>query len=293
MPQSPPEFQVAVVRLILLITKLTRKKADKGQVKQRFKSVFRAIHSGSIAFSYFVNFLMSDTSKIEGLKHVFFSLKIETLEHVEVFSKLAVRFGPFPSILRLVKAGLSDKLLHRACFQSVLSLIADSPNAQDVRDWMTICVRRLLLFVVISTGRQKYRFRSLLICETLSLFSSSSISWLQQSILASAAALLGTRSLPRYFTTFFMLSSSPDDSSLSEYESFVQQSMVLKCFPFEPNRLALLIPVVPELHGLPPIQSCRSSISRVKITAKKKKPRARWKTMPVIKVPKLNFIQTK
>jgi hypothetical protein len=121
---------------------------------------------------------------------------------------------------------------------------------------------------------------------------SSSITWLQQSILASASALVGTRCLPRFFSSFFPLNSPPDELSITEYESFVQQRMVLKAFPFDGNRLSLLIPVVSDPNGsVRP--ACQVDALRLKLPLKSRMTKGKRRTLPVIKIPKLKLSRAK
>jgi hypothetical protein len=102
----------------------------------------------------------------------------------------------------------------------------------------------------------------------------------------SASALVGTRSLPKYFSNFFTLTAQPDDCSICEYEGFVQQKVVLKCFPFDANRLALVLPTTIE-GKLPSREFTAKDLCRGRFAVQAKKVRLVRKTLPVIKIPKL------
>jgi hypothetical protein len=284
---APAEFEVSIVRWIVTITALTAAKTEPSQMKERMQSLLGRIGCKSPSFPYFIRWLASEDAQFVTSKILFRWLKLECLEVVNFIELIARKYGGLLPIIRLATEGLKNKVMHRVCFQAIRNIILQLPDSIEVKDWVLVCLRRLVIFVGLSAIRQKYRNRSVLICESLSFFACMQIAWLSDAVAAAGAAIGPTRCVPDFFWGFVRNYGNPDDLTLAEYNAFLKQKLVLKSFPFEPDKWTFVLPVMIEgnmsgpafpsiLSVFPPAKPARPSVGSWK-----------KKIAPVIRKPKV------
>jgi hypothetical protein len=222
---------------------------DREQLKNRMKALLSSLPCNSVAFPYVIHYLLFEPSKPVSSWRLFESLSLNSVEMISLIDVFAAQFGPLVPIMKLVKSGMADRTFHRACFSAARKLILAFPDETSVRDWVTVCVRRLVIFVALATGRQKYHNKTMLVCESLCGFGNMQIGWLRDAVFGAGAGILPSRSIPIYFTGFVRMTGEPDDSTLWEFTTFLKQKVNLKVFPFDSDKLRLTPPVAIEPAG--------------------------------------------
>jgi hypothetical protein len=144
----------------------------------------------------------------------------------------------------LISTAISKKLWMRACFATVIDILVQFGEAEEVRDWMVVVVRRLLIFVALAHAGKKYRMRSVAICESLVALMQSNVSGLGLFI-ASVASSIAVKPMPAFFGQLFLISPlAPDDQILQEMDSFALLKLPLKTFPFDSRRRLIVAPLI-------------------------------------------------
>jgi hypothetical protein len=267
----PVEFEIAAVRWIVSLTQRLMGTVDRRQLKEKLKAALGRLPCRSVAFPYLFRFLVFDASRLIGSARLLQGTEICSVELIGFMEVFAAQFGPLSPIVKLVKSGLMNSILHRACFFTVRKLLLRYPEDEPVREWMTVCVRRLVIFVALATRQQKYRNKTVLVCESLCLFANMHLGWLRDAVFAAGAGILPSKYVPIYFTGFVRMTGEPDNETLAEFGSFVKQRYNLKTFPFDAGSLRLT-PVAaiepsgstqPSLpvHQLPPLPKKGTHVS--------------------------------
>jgi hypothetical protein len=149
----------------------------------------------------------------------------------------------------VIRFGITQKFWLRASFAVVHELLIHFGYQNEVREWLVIFMRRLLIFLGLSHIRRKYRRRALLVCEMLASLGELHAMWLQQKVIALPSGL-ASRPVPPYMKCFFQVSAAAaDELTLHEFDMFAGASVPLKVFPFDPKRRALLPPPVMQRPG--------------------------------------------
>ena len=175
---------------------------------------------------------------------------IKSTSDIEILSFLCEGTSTLSIIIFLCRSALTYKLWHRACISEVAMLIQKYSNKNDVRDWLSLFIRRLFIFIGIASSKFKYKTRTLLLIETLSSLQKTKITWLQQAIQAGASSINSTRSVPPYFKNFFPISGQVDDITVHEFESFSKyENLKLKVFPFDSKKGTLTLPPLVDIHN--------------------------------------------
>jgi hypothetical protein len=247
------EFRISAVRWIVSLTKAGASKMEHIILKDRMRLLLSHLPSHSLAFPYVIHFFISWEMKLIGPARLYDYLIVDSLESINLIEQMAPKFGQLMAIMKLVKAAITNKFLHRACFQAVRNLILQFPADQTIKDWMTVCVSRLTIFIALANGKRKYLNRIVLICESLCLFVGIQLGWLREAVCTAAASLNSTNRLPQYFTGFVRLNTTADESTLSEFNAFLRQRFSLKEFPFEPRKLRWVAPIVETTASLLPL----------------------------------------
>jgi hypothetical protein len=257
LPVAPLEVKISIIRWITKLTKLTFAKTEKKEVRARMKSLLAAVSQEPLALVYFVDCVLSDSNNTLNPKFILSSLKVNSVRNIFLIEKCANKLEPLPVIVHLIRGALYDKVFHRAGFQVARGLIVRFSEESTIRDWVTNCVRQLLIFVPLAHQRQKYRGRCVRICESLSQWICP-VHWLRVAILSVVWALTASKTVPVYFPTFFQLA-LPDENCLTELELFLKGGADLKTFPFENGGTSLVNPPcvdvfqgtggLPILHG--------------------------------------------
>lgn len=183
---------------------------------------------------------------------------IRDLSDIEILSSFCEGSNVLPILILLCRFSLLSKLWHRACINEVLGIISKYPDRNDVKDWFQLFVRRLFIFISISSTKFRYKTRTLLLVESLSSMTSIRLSWLQQVILISAASIWSTKLVPPYFRNFFPTTASQDDVIVHELELFANSDIDLKYFPFDPLKGTLVLPPLVDSHK----SSSKSSLAQ-------------------------------
>jgi hypothetical protein len=286
----PAEFAISAVRWIVMLTKMGLGKADSAQIKDRIKALLVHLRRDSPAFPCVCQFLLICDARLIGGARLCDCFDLTSLDQIALVDRIAIKCGVLSSIIRLAKAAIANTVLHRASFQAIRNILGRNPNDSALKDWMTVYVSRLTIFVALATRKEKYTNRCVLICESLYFFLNMQIAWLREAVLAAGVALMVTKSLPPYFTSFIRMFGDPNQSTVCEFNAFVKQKIHLKEFPFEPAKLVMVAPVVGaesvsavSFLPLPPLSKCRKHGCGVKHI----RPSGGKKAVAVIRLPNL------
>lgn len=178
---------------------------------------------------------------------------ISSIEDIKILMEIADQSTPAHLFIFLVRSAIKNHLWHRACFSLIKTCITRLwSNRQDVRDLVFVVVRRLVIWVSLSSVKRKYGVRALLICESLSSLAETRVMWLQQAVLSAAVSIVSSsKPVPVYFRSFFPQTSGIqiDDVVVHEWDTF-EKSAKLKTFPFDAVSGMLIMPPTREQRAL-------------------------------------------
>lgn len=167
---------------------------------------------------------------------------IQQITDFDVISMTTDAFNVIPVISFLIRSAISNKFWHRACFKTVIGFMKTFGQKQDVREYTTVVVRKLFIFVALASSQRKYRTRTLSICESISMMTRiKELNWIHPNIQAYAASV-NTRATPPYFRSFFSPGATCDEVILHEIDVYAASGVALKHFPFDPVKGTLVFP---------------------------------------------------
>ncbi|EAX89746.1 hypothetical protein TVAG_155670 [Trichomonas vaginalis G3] len=238
LPNSPPEVEMSLVRNIINISRKFSYKTARDVHQTRFNTLLTTIATkkDSISYPVIISFLMTAKPRVvSGLRILksMFIYGIRSPSDVSHIAAMADYAGPIPTLKTLARKGLENKLWHRLCFFYIRDLLIRFSSDSEVIDWGQSFIRRLFLLVALSSSRNKYHTKTLLICEDLSMLTNVHLIWCQQACHIAAASMFATRSVPTYFTQFFSIVAQPDPALMLDFTNFNSNPVVLKTFPFD------------------------------------------------------------
>ena len=242
---APLNYSVSVLRALMAVIGELGDSVPKEQFQVRIMRLIDAVENADVPCMMIVaRFILSLKQNVgKGyLLKVILSRGIRSMTDFDVIKMTTDVFNVIPVVAFLVRSALSNKLLHRACFKIVIDLLKTFGGKQDVRDYVTVMVRKLFIFIALATNQRKYRLRTLYICESLArLARTKELNWIQPSIYAYAAGV-NTRAAPPHFRSFFPTPSTCDDVLIHEIDAHTASNTQLKHFPFDPTKGTLIVP---------------------------------------------------
>ncbi|OHT02356.1 hypothetical protein TRFO_07214 [Tritrichomonas foetus] len=259
-PSAPTSVKITATRWILTLTKRTLKKGDKDVLKTRIKNFLPFVKMTPYIFHYSIIYIRDNLISLTSPNKLLNTISVDSLFNIELILSFSKKIGPMAPLTKLSKGALASKIWHRAAFQAACEIIQTYSNENELKDWLTIYIRRLFIFVSLSNLAQKYKTRALLVTESLSKLLYLRINWIRQLVLNISYTINATRSTPPYFSAFFPSNSSNDEPTFGEFEAFqrVNSLINLKTFPFD-GRKATFIPP-PALDNSNPATASSSSI---------------------------------
>lgn len=282
------EFQMTVVRWAARILLISKKKFDKDLLHIKAKGLIKALSPDSAPFNFVINYF-----KDKGVISTYSLIQltpIVNLHSLELAESFATR-DPVSAIAKLTRASFSNKIFFRACFKTIREILLEHSNSSQIKEWMQTCIRRFFIFIPLAHAKQKYKTRTLYLCEQFASISKLHNVWLYQTIM-SCAATVANKSVPSYFGGFFHVqNASLDEQLYTEFDAFSSLNLDLKSFPFDGNKSVLLLPpntinpqntssmILPQKKTMTKATSAKN-LNPVRINAGRKKQN------PVIKKPK-------
>lgn len=317
LPTAPMYASMTLTRSILTLTKLTQLKNEKSETKARIKQLLSIFseHRNTEIFVYLVKFVKTNLSKSISNAKLLNSISINSLANIDLLLPFSKNMPPIAIVTRLAKAIISSKIWHRASFAAMVEIFNEYNSNNDLKEWLTVYVRRMLIFALLSNIHHKYSNRALLIVESISTLASLNSQWLRQIILNTAYTLGTTNNAPPYFLGFFFpfsrnssniitYTKSPcsiSEVALLEFDSYLKMPNIsfLKTFPFDGNKTTFILPPQSETKSnengmktnlpkkkLSDIRVKPTSAIRPKIGQKQQKSGKKKKISPIIKKPK-------
>lgn len=272
---SPSFVRMTAARWLLSLMKLTLKKNEKNVLKERITQYLSILTNSNDIFIYSVNFIKNHLISLIRPTKLINSIMVNSLSNIDLILSFTEKVGPMIPITRLAKGSVTSKIWHRAAFSAMIEIITKYGENNELKDWLMVYIRRVLIFVSLSHISQKYKARALLIIESISRLASVRVKWIKQFILNVAFTLTVTKSIPYYFSAFFfpscpnaqsitisfnMSHASNDEATLSEFDAFTrcQALLNLKTFPFDGKKSTFIPP--------PQIESNRNNAKNINTT---------------------------
>jgi hypothetical protein len=192
---------------------------------------------------------------------------IKSLFALEILPILANAATANAIISFLVRSALLDHFWMRGCFRVIQGLLIQFHAQSDVRECVTLLLRRLFVLVSLAHCRAKYKAKTVALCEALVSLGRVNISWLQQA-LGTISSTIGFRreQVPPYFVKLFRISpSTVDEAVLRELDLFSAAHVPLKAFPFDLKKVTQLMAIPLDLPGPFKLKSARQPM-RVRST---------------------------
>lgn len=236
-PSAPPNIEISFVRYILSICKRSAHKVSKDIISSRFLELIRYVsvdkndQSFCLVFFYILN---SKPKVLAGsrLLRILNNRKLRSTMDLNFAYALSNVMDPVPVLTFFAQNGLSSKVYHRACFSKIREILCRFSTNLEVSEWSQTLIRSLFTFILISHLKQKYRGKSLLICESLANMANLHVT--AKSIATAVASLTATRLAPAYVNDFFLVSVTPDPDLVSEFLQYSQSFPTdFKIFPFD------------------------------------------------------------
>ena len=250
---APLEYSGSFLRYTMKLMKSSQKKIPKEQLHSRAVQILLALDRvNSPLLRVALNFLLSLKPAVVSSARIIKMIShrgIRSVLDLEIIGEIAEGPSLLPAVFLLCRTAISEKLWHRACMNEVKGLLVKFSSRADVREWFQLFVRRLFVFVAVAYQKMRYRTRTLMLCETLSSMLNVKLLWLQQSILTAASSIIATKIYPHYFKSFFPVTAPADEVIIHEFESFANNPVPLKLFPFDPVKGSLMLPPLVDLHG--------------------------------------------
>lgn len=162
-----------------------------------------------------------------------FNRGIRSLKDLELMSFF---FQESPDIRVLgfyAKVAIKYPIWHRAAFQLIREICLQYPINNGIKQWMRVFSRRIVIFIALSSKKNKYKNRAMMLCESLSRLFDSNILWLQQCISNSVASIRSSEWNTALFSYFFPSFVAADTKAASECTYFYNEDVDLKTFPFD------------------------------------------------------------
>lgn len=135
------------------------------------------------------------------------------------------------------RTAINSKVWHRAAMNLFKNIVIQNQTREETKEWVSLYVRKMFVFIILSSIKRKYAGRSLAFCESLSMLNNTRIIWLQAAISINASSAYSTRQYPSFFKNFFQNKTAPTLNFQTEVEAFAaDQNLNLKIFPFDESR---------------------------------------------------------
>lgn len=248
---SPSFVRMNATRWLLSITKMTMKKNEKNVLRDRIKNFLSILIDSNDIFVYSIKFIKNNLISLTRPAKLINKINVNSLSNIDLILSFTEQVGPMIPITRLAKGSITSKIWHRSAFAAMMEIIQKYGENNELKEWLTIYIRRIFIFILLSNILQKYKNRALLLTESMSRLSSTRIKWLKQLILNIVFTVISTKNVPNYFSSFFFsnsqknkVSHSIDEETLREFDAFhhIADNLNLKTFPFDGKKSTFIIP---------------------------------------------------
>jgi hypothetical protein len=265
---SPPEITADFLRYSLQINKIWLPELPPETAAKRLTNLIRAAPTGSLVhdpvIKFAISWISSNIITCDAIATVLVAQDLTRTNDLETLAHLATRpnsNAQLTVVKYLSRVMILNALYGRTAASLLYSVLKKIPAERPLVSWVNHFVRRITIFVSLAFGKNRYLGRIARIAESLAMPAGDAIDWLRGTIETNITALCRTNGAPRYWGDMFVIEV---DGQLSEkwkteLESFKNDRVNLKCFPFEPVGLDLC-----ELE---------SSVSQKKKKKGKKKPK--------------------
>lgn len=248
---SPSFVRMNATRWFLSLTKLTLKKNEKNILRDKIKQFLSILAGSNDIFIYSIKFIKDNLISLTKPAKLINKIMVNSLPNIDIILSFTEQAGPMIPIARLAKGSIESKTWHRAAFSAMIEIIKKYSENNELKDWLTVYIRRILIFVSLSNISQKYKVRALLIVESMSRLVSIRIKWIKQLILNIAFTLINSKNVPNYFSSFFFSTISHnmshciiDEETSHELDAFQRCIALinLKTFPFDVKKSTFISP---------------------------------------------------
>lgn len=192
---------------------------------------------------------------------------------IEILETVLDSSTAYDILVYLSKIMIQSKLFHRSCSAFILKILKKYDKNKNIYDYGINLVNGLFIFISHARKMHKYKYRILLICETLSMFMESNIFWLQKSVINAASTIAQVGFYPSYFDLIFPITFPKDSSIVDLMIQSISKAKKpkYKFFPFikiKNDYLLLNSEIIKNGESIKKINECINTLKTIKTKVK-------------------------